>query len=609
MKDQELIIDIFAGGGGASEGLERGLGRPVDYAVNHDPDAIKMHAANHPRTHHFTEDVWKWNFKKTIGKRRVGVLWASPDCKHFSRAKGGKPVKKNIRSLAWVVPRIIAGLPARQRPRLLMLENVVEFADWGPIVPRWRCGNERVKRQTSVPGALIDGKDHWYDSCGWVGTEGQLRLAAGPRHRRACPRCDSPMVAQVIGKDGGPVFMPCPKRKGITFRRWVAKLKALGYDRIEWKMRDAADWGAPTHRRRLFLIARRDGRPIVWPEKTHADSKKTKGAQDLFISLKPYHTAAECIDWSLPVHSIFLDSATAKNLHIRRPLKPATEQRIAHGVKRFILDADEPFIVPMTHDNSPTSVHDPLQTITTQPNRFQLVVPTVVPLTHQGAPRGRSAGEPFPTITGAQRGEQALVAATMIQTGYGERAGQAPRVLDLRKPMGTAVDGCKQAVVAAFMAKHYGGVVGVPVTEPQPTTTMRGTQNQLVAAHLVHLNNGGCLSAADAPMRTVTAGGNHAGLVYAFLTRYFGTAIGQRVDEPVNTATDRARTGLVLVEVKGETMVIVDIGMRMFTPRELFIGNGFRSDYILTGTKTSQIARCGNSVPPIMPEVMTRANY
>lgn len=527
---RELIVDSFAGGGGASLGIELATGRSPDIAINHDTAALAMHAANHPNTRHVREDVWCANLRALVGRRKVGLLWASPDCKHFSRAKGARPVEKSIRSLAWVIVR----WAQQVQPRVIILENVREFADWGPLVPRWRCRE-----------------------CDWRGTEGQAVLK---RVRRRCPRCDS---AKIAASDE---LYPDPDRKGITFRRWLGRLKALGY-RCEHRVLDAADYGAPTHRRRLFLIARRDGEPIVWPEATHGDPASIDDSP-LFARLEPWRTAAECIDWSLPCPSIF---------ERKRPLQEATMRRIAMGIKRYVIDSAQPFVVPMTHT---------------------------------GDRRVHAIDEPLPTITTAKRGELAIVSPTLIQVGYGERDGQAPRTLDLHKPLGTVVSGGqKHGLVTAFLAKHFGGVVGVPVSTPLPTITSIATQNQIVTANLVHLNHGDKQwSGVGEPMRTVTTG-NHAALVYAFLVKYFGTAIGQPANDPLHTVTAKDRFGVVCVTVAGERYVIVDIGMRMLTPRELARAQGFGDSYQLTGTKTSQVARIGNSVCPVMARALVQSVF
>ncbi|MFA5266220.1 MAG: DNA cytosine methyltransferase, partial [Opitutaceae bacterium] len=266
-KTREIIVDSFAGGGGASLGIAWATGRAPDIAINHDAAALAMHAKNHPDTLHVQEDVWKADLRQLVGGRPVGLLWASPDCRHFSRAKGDKPVSPSIRSLAWVCVR----WATQVRPRCIMLENVREFAEWGPLVPAFRCAE-----------------------CAWRGTEGQAKLA---RTRRRCPRCNSLRLKQTDQ------WLVNPDKKGLTFRRWLGRLRNLGYA-VQYKTLDAADFGAPTHRRRLFLIARCDGRPIEWPEHTHGDPKKL-GDMPLFTKLKPWRTAAECIDWSIPCRSIF----------------------------------------------------------------------------------------------------------------------------------------------------------------------------------------------------------------------------------------------------------------------------------------------------------------
>lgn len=634
----ELIIDSFAGGGGASLGIAWATGRCPDVAINHDELAIAMHAANHPRTKHVLEDVWKADLRSLTKGRKVGLLWASPDCKHFSRAKGGKPVEKRIRSLAWIVCR----WADQVRPRVIALENVREFADWGPLVPRWACTN-----------------------CGWKGTEGQTELA---RTRRKCPSCESRRL--VITEE----LVPCPKRKGLTFKRFVGRLRNLGYE-VEWRNLDAADYGAPTHRKRLFLIARNDGETINWPEPTHCSPAKLDSLP-LFEQLKPFRTAAECIDWSIECPSIF---------DRKKPLAEKTMRRIALGIKRYVLENPEPFVVQTSHtgttgrgsyvwstdeptrtisqstefavvtpivsryngsktelDDRCSEVDQPISTLDTQP-RFAVVAPTIVAITHDGDRKPVDPGCPLPTVTTAHRGELALaaatlvrqfgksdavdinepmptttaggggktglLAATLVQTGYGERDGQAPRTLNIEEPHGTVVSSGKSALVSAFVAKHFGGMVGVEADRPLPTTTMRGTQNQLVAANLVHLNHGAKQwSGVDEHARTITSAGTHAALVYSFLVKYFGTAIGANLLDPVPTATGKDRFGLVTVTINGEPYVIVDIGMRMLTPRELARAQGFPDTYVLTGTKTSQVARIGNSVCPQVAAAIVRAN-
>jgi DNA (cytosine-5)-methyltransferase 1 len=604
----EQIIDSFAGGGGASLGIAWAIGRGPDIAINHDANAIAMHEANHPDTFHVLEDVWKTDLKKLVGRRKVGLLWLSPDCKHFSRAKGGKPVEKRIRSLAWIACKWAEQI----KPRVIFLENVREFEDWGPLVPRLQCSD-----------------------CQWAGTEGQATLV---RTRRKCPRCESRRLKVQLE-----TMVPCPLRKGLTFKRFVTRLERLGY-RVQWRSLNAADYGAPTHRRRLFLVARNDGQAIVWPDPTHAPPDKCNDMPLFGTVLQPHRTAAECIDWSIPCPSIF---------ERKRPLADKTLRRIALGIQRYVLDNPNPFIVQVAHGegkngrwgSGSSSVSDPLGTVSgsnnhavvtpilskyhgaktesdsrckgfgepfntldTQP-RFAVVAPTMVAITHSGERKPIDPAGPMPTITTAHRGELGLVAATLIQTGYGERDGQSPRCLDIEAPLGTVVaGGSKAALVSAFIAKHFGGQVGTEVDKPLPTTTMRGTQNQLVAANLIKFNFDDAGVSVNAPLMTATTN-NHAYLVYSFLVKYFGTAIGANLLEPAPTATGKDRFGLVTVQIDGEAYIIVDIGMRMLTPRELARAQGFPDTYLLTGSKTSQVARIGNSVCPHVAAALVAANY
>jgi DNA (cytosine-5)-methyltransferase 1 len=486
-----LFVDLFAGGGGASSGVARAIGRDPDIAVNHDPAAIAMHAANHSSTRHFCESVFKVEPREVCGGRPVWGLWASPDCTHHSKAKGGKPRKKKIRGLAWVVVRW-----AREvRPQVIFLENVEEFADWGPL---------------------------------------------------------------------GPDDRPDKARRGKTFRAWVRKLESYGYE-VEHRILVAADYGAPTTRRRLFLIARRDGQPIRWPEPTHGKGRS-----------RPWRTAAEVIDWSLPCPSIF---------ERRKPLAEATLRRIALGVVRYVIAAKRPFIVPVTHPRD-SRVH--------------------------------SIDEPVRTVTAANRGELALVAPTLVQTGYGERPGQTPRVPGLDKPLGTVVAcGAKHALVAALLTKHYGGVVGHGVERPIGTITTQD-HHALTVAHLTKFYGTSTGAPVDAPLPTVTAEGQHLAEVRAFLVKYYGTGTARPLDRPLDTITARDRFGLVTVD--GDDYAIADIGMRMLSPRELFRAQGFDDDYIIDPafmrrdgvsralTKTEQIAKAGNSVPPNVAEALVRAN-
>jgi DNA (cytosine-5)-methyltransferase 1 len=555
----ELVVDLFAGGGGASTGIEQAIGRAVDIAINHDPEAVALHQANHPQTRHFVSDVFEVDPVTVTAGQPVGLLWASPDCKHFSKAKGGKPVSKKIRSLAGVVLKWVKALePSNRKPRVICLENVEEFQTWGPL----------VKRKVVTTDELGNTTETWGE---W----------------------------------------PCPQRKGQTFKRWVSSLRNLGYV-VEWRELRACDYGAPTIRKRLFLVARCDGQPIVWPQPTHAapDSLQIKAKK-----LKPWHTAAECIDWSIHAPSIF---------ERKKPLADATCKRIAKGIQRYVVDAAEPFIVQYhsakrAGDERTAPLDNPLPTQTTE-NRFALAVPT------------------------------------LIQTGYGEREGQAPRALDIGKPIGTLVGSQKHALVSAFLAKNYTGVVGSDMADPVATVTTVD-HHSLVTANMVHLGHGegagstkrrshgirdvrepvntitasgavGALvtshmlklrgtnvgSPTDEPLHTISAQGTHHAEVRAFLIKYYGTDQDPRLTEPMHTVPTKDRFGLVTVH--GEEYAIVDIGLRMLTPRELYRAQGFPESYeIDTGgdgralTKTAQVRMCGNSVCPPMSKAIVGANY
>lgn len=510
-----IVVDSFAGGGGASEALEAALGRIVDIAINHSADAIATHLVNHPRTRHLTEDLTKAKPIEAIRGQPIDVAWFSPDCKHFSKAKGGKPVSKEIRGLAWVVLKW-AALPKALRPKVIFLENVQEFEDW-------------------------------------------------------CP----------LGRDNKPI----KSRRGETFRLWVSHLRALGYDRIEWRRLRACDYGAPTIRERLFLVARCDGLPIVWPEPSHG----APGSLEIVAAVSaPYRTAAECIDWSLPCPSIFLTKEEGRALGVKRPLAEATMRRIALGVKRYVLDAAEPFIVGCGG--------------------------------RMGQSPARPVSSPFQTLTA--KADSCVVVPTLIQTGYGERKGQAPRVPGLEKPLGTAVaGGAKHALVAAFLAQHNtmpnGGIhPGHDVRKPISTVTATGCQQAIVASHLISLKGSDRrMSRTDEPAPAITAGGFHVGEVRAFLLKYYGTDQDPRLDEPLHTVTTKDRFGLVTVEIAGESYVIADIGMRMLTPDELKLAQGFRPDYIIDRTadgrrlpNSVQVLHIGNSVSPPPAEALIRAN-
>ncbi|MDB5056148.1 MAG: (cytosine-5-)-methyltransferase [Bacilli bacterium] len=566
---KEIIVDNFAGGGGASTGIELAIGRSVDIAINHDPAAIAMHKMNHPDSEHLCQSVWDIDPREVVRGRPVALCWFSPDCKHFSKAKGGKPVEKSIRGLAWVAVR----WAAIAKPRVIILENVEEFKTWGPI------------------------------------------------------------------KDG----QPDPKRKGLTFRTFVNALKRQGYE-VDWRELRACDYGAPTIRKRFFLIARRDGRPITWPQPTHGakDSIGVKSGE-----LLPWRTAAEIIDWTIPCPSIFERS---------KPLAENTLRRIARGLQKFVIDNPNPFIVKVNHSGAEfrgQPIDEPLQTMTAK-NGYGIVTPYIARIGQTGFGGDRMQypiEDPLTTIV--TKAEHLLISPTLIQTGYGEREGQSPRILDLEKPLGTVVaGGTKHAVVAASLVKHYGGGYDGPgndVNDPLSTITtvdhnalvsallvqyntettengMRGqslddpintipTANRygLVTSSLMILRNNQFGQEVTQPIPTVTAGGGHVAEVRAFLIAYYGSSIGQDINEPLQTVVTKDRFGLVTI--KGVDYQIVDIGMRMLEPHELFAAQGFPKEYIIDRDsegnkipKSAQVARCGNSVPPPFAQALVRAN-
>lgn len=488
----EIIVDNFAGGGGASTGIEMALGRSVDIAINHDPDAIDMHRLNHPDTKHYCESVWDVDPIEACAGRPVGLAWFSPDCKHFSKAKGNRPVDKNIRGLAWVAVRWAALV----KPRMLMLENVEEFLTWGPVVE------------------VSPGK-----------------------------------------------FKPCPDRKGETFEAFIKTLstgldanhpaweeiktalgdefpyeqleKGLGYN-IEWNVLRACDYGAPTIRKRFFLVARNDGESIQWPLPTHG----VKGS-----GLLPYKTAADIIDWSIPVKSIF---------GRKKPLVENTMKRIAKGLEKFVINNESPFIAPT-----------------------ECEVPFITEHANASNQRNMPADEPLRTIC-------------------------------------ASVKGGHFALVTAFIARHFTDGPSACINRPLPTITTVD-HNALVTSHMVKLRGDNIGHGTDEPVHTISAGGLHIGEVRAFLIQYYGTSTGHELDRPLGTVTTKDRFGLVTI--KGEQYQIVDIGMRMLEPHELFAAQSFPDDYVIAHdssgkklSKTKQVARCGNAVPPLVAKALVEAN-
>jgi len=537
-----LIVDLFAGGGGTSLGIEWAFGRSPDIAINHDREAIAMHMANHPTTKHYHEDVRKVDIRKIVAGRHVAFLWLSPYCKHHSKAKGGKPVDRKIRGLAWEAVR----WAEQARPDVICLENVQEFRDWG-----------------------------------------------------------------TLGKDQRPDKL----KKGFTYKRFKARLRAFGYT-VEDKLLRACDYGAPTTRERLFLVARRDGRRIVWPQPTH--SKDGKGG------LLPWRSAAECIDFSLPCPSIFLTAEEAKEIGVRRPLADKTKARVARGTWRYVIRSPRPFIVRYNGGRfRGQETSDPITTLDTS-NRFGLVAPTIVPVNHGGDLRGHRVEDPIRTITGAHRGEHALVGA-FLAPRYGERVGQEPRCRSIEEPAPVIVPTQNGgSLVAAFLAKHNGGheATGTQLHLPADTITARD-HHSLVTAHIQRDFGQSVGSPADAPLGTITpGGGGKAALVHAFLIKYHDNG-GQWGDLFAPAPTVVANDSIGLVMVDGEPHVITDIGMRMLVARELFRCQVFPEDYkieiecerLVRGKlkrgvlpADAQVRMCGNSVPPQLSCALAAAN-
>ena len=651
-QDDEIVVDFFCGGGGAGTGLEMGLGRAVNVAKNHSPQAISMHTVNHPGAKHFTTDVFDGDPDTECGGKAVGWFHMSPDCTHHSQAAGGQPRKREIRNLSWI------GLKwgGKKRPRVISLENVKQILQWGRLIAKRDKATGRVVKLNgtiAAPGEVV------------------------------------PVGQQFL--------IPDPKQRGRTWRRFVALLEGMGYV-VEWKVIKACDFGAPTSRERLFMIARCDGQPIVWPEPTHAKNP-AKGQQK-------WKTAADCIDFSDLGKSIF---------GRKKDLAPATLRRVAKGMKKFVIDSASPFIVPIANwsGEAVQSADEPLRTVTSYPKggAFSVVSPIIAPATHQGSDRINDPLEPLPTVTCANRGELTLISPTLIQSGYGERPGQEPRVPGLDQPLGTVVaggvkhalasacivqaghgegsgankrrshgvndicgpigtvtaSGGGQSVSAAVMIQANGGfntTHAKGMHEPMTTVTNTGSQQQLAVANLVHLRGNCDARDVNDPLHTVSAGGQHHGLVSAFMERAFGGSIGQGLEEPAPTITaggggksslvsltlspeheagalrvaaflisyygtenisacdspaptitTKDRLAMVTVMVKGTPFVMVDICLRMLKPSELYKAQGFPADYIISHgadgkpfTKTQQVHMCGNSVSPPPMAALARAN-
>ena len=537
----ELIVDNFAGGGGASTGIEMATGYSVDIAINHDPEAIKMHKANHPNTKHYCENVWSVDPVKACNGHPVGLAWFSPDCKHFSKAKGGKPKDKNIRGLAWVACRW-AGLV---RPRVIMLENVEEFKTWGPL----NRGHHPIKA-----------------------------------------------------------------KQGKTFEKFVQQLNDLGYT-VEFKELIAADYGAPTMRKRFFLIARCDGKPIVWPEPTHgpADSEAVKVGL-----LKPYVGAYTQIDFSRPCPSIFDTSEEIKEKYgIRavRPLAQKTMDRIARGFIKFVLNNPKPFIIQCNHggERRPNDIREPMPTITGK-HGYGIVEPYMVQIGQTGFTKDRSKDVREPLTTIVSKNEHCLISPTLIQY-HSETSKDGVRGQTIEDPIMTVDSSNRYGLVASFLHKYYDGGykgAGETVENPLPTVTA-WDHNSVVTANLIQMNNHCDGKDIRQPLPTITAGDGHFGEVRAFLIKYYGQGTGQDIKDPLDTVTAQDRFGLVTIN--GTDYQIVDIGLRMLEPRELYGCQGFPDDYIIdhdytgkTYPRSEQVRRCGNAVCPPIPAALVRAN-
>lgn len=537
----ELIVDNFAGGGGASTGIEMATGYSVDIAINHDPEAIKMHKANHPNTKHYCENVWAVDPVKACKGHPVALAWFSPDCKHFSKAKGGKPKDKNIRGLAWVACRW-AGLV---RPRVIMLENVEEFKTWGPL---------------------------------------------GRRHH------------------------PIKAKQGETFQKFVQQLTDLGYE-VQFRELIAADYGAPTMRKRFFMIARCDGKPIVWPEPTHApaDSEEVKAGLK-----KPYVGAYTQIDFSRPCPSIFDTSEEIKEKYgIRavRPLAQKTMDRIARGFIKFVLNNPKPFIIQCNHggERRPNDIREPMPTITGK-HGYGIVEPYMVQIGQTGFTKDRSKDVREPLTTIVSKNEHCLISPTLIQY-HSETSKDGVRGQTIEDPIMTVDSSNRYGLVTSFLHKYYDGGykgAGETVENPLPTVTA-WDHNSVVTANLIQMNNHCDGKDIRQPLPTITAGDGHFGEVRAFLIKYYGQGTGQDIKDPLDTVTAQDRFGLVTIN--GTDYQIVDIGLRMLEPRELYGCQGFPDDYIIdhdytgkTYPRSEQVRRCGNAVCPPIPAALVRAN-
>lgn len=519
LNENEASFDFFAGAGGASAGIEQGLKRSIDIAINHDLVAIKMHKTNHRKTKHFCENVWEVDPVKACAGRPVGMAWFSPDCKHFSIARGGTPVDKNIRGLAWVVLKWCAQVPVR----VFMLENVVEFRGWGPLI-EYRPG--KFKPDPKMKGTI-------YDAFISILTTGLNKNHFVWDEIREC-----------LGDD---------------FPHYDKLEKGLGY-KVEARVLSACDYGAPTTRKRLYMVARKDDEPIVWPRPSHGPSSACK---------QPYKTTADIIDWSVPTKSIF---------GRKKPLAENTLKRIAKGIKKFVIDNPDPFIVRIGQtgfgkDNLSYSLNDPLTTITSK-NEHLLITPVIT--RHFGNSIGHGVDSPLGTVTANGGGKSQLVEASLVARQNSETTGS-----EVNAP--------------------YSAVKSID-------------HDALVTSHVIKFRGSNSGHKTDEPLHTISAGGTHLGEVRAFLIKYYSSNVGHSLNEPLQTITAKERFGLVTIH--GQEYEIVDIRLRMLQPHELFKAQGFPDDYIFDRTydgkklsKADQVAKCGNAVCPPVAKALVEANF
>ena len=547
MINGKLFVDNFAGGGGASTGIELAAGRPVAIAINHDPDAILLHKTNHPYTEHLQASVWDVDPVEVCRGRPVGLAWFSPDCKHFSKAKGAALVDRNIRGLAWIVLRWAGTV----RPRVIMLENVEEFQTWGPV------------------------------------------------------------------RKGKPV----KGKAGTTFLKWKRQLADLGYV-IEHRELVAADYGAPTTRKRFVLVARCDGKPIVWPERTNAprDSEEVKSGK-----LKPWRSAAEIIDWSIPGYSIFeskqaiMDRYGAK---VIRPLAENTLRRVIRGVDKFTIKSGKPFIVPTGYGERPGQaprVHDidaPLSTVVSTVKQ-NLCQPVIAPFIAQQKFRNAAQNISNPLSTVTSVGAHELVSANLIQ--YHTEQTEAARVAGLDKPINTVDASNRYGLACANMVEYYGNGNPLDISEPVHTLTAHDRE-ALTAAHIVEFKGQDIGQSVISPLRTITASAGEFAECRSVLAKIGGSRdLGHwpEIRELLNgyCGYTLADDEVILMMIRGVAYYIADITLRMLTPRELYNAMGFPEDYIIDHDylgneykKSKQVARCGNAVCPPLAEAMVREN-